>query len=173
MALQFLNYKTHKIENKNIFSNNNFYTTFINRLVKDYIDSISKQLVKSMNNDTYSFAEISSTYGVKSDVIFVYQGRDYSNDMLNSEYLTLEKTLASDAKAPISFELSVVDNKYLVKFDYLYKYYDEAFVDSFIDAFDVATNNLKNSDLLKDVSILSDKALAFIDAFISTAKSLE
>ena len=42
--------------------------------IPDYVSRVQEQLLSSMANDIYSFAEISRAYGIRPEIMFVYQG---------------------------------------------------------------------------------------------------
>ena len=140
---------------------------------KDFTADVQKQLVKNMNSDIFSFAEVANAYDIKSDLIFVYQGADFGMDALDSEYMTMNEMLPGDAKAPISFEMSITSGKYLVKFDYKTELFNSDFAESFVDSFETAARNFLSASALKEVSILSDEAKKFIDKHNATETEIK
>ncbi len=130
---------------------------------KDFASDLQKQLIRNMNSDIFSFAEIANAYDIKSDIIFVYQGADFGIDALDSEYMTMDEILPGDAKAPISFEMSITSGRYLVKFDYKTEFFNNEFAESFVDSFETAARNFLSASALKDVSIVSEEAKSFIN----------
>ena len=46
----------------------------------DFLKGMTKQIFDNMTNDIYSFSVISRTYGVKADVMFIYQGDSFNFD---------------------------------------------------------------------------------------------
>ena len=140
---------------------------------KDFTSDIQKQLVKNMNSDLFSFAEVANAYDIKSDIIFVYQGADFGMDALDSEYMTMDQALPGDAKAPISFEMSITKGSYLVKFGYKTELFNNEFAESFVDAFETAAKNFLSESALKNVSIVSENAKQFIDKVNDTDFEIE
>ena len=47
------------------------------RPVADFVSATGAQLLESMENDIYSFGEISRGFNLKPEVMFAYQGGDF------------------------------------------------------------------------------------------------
>ena len=53
-----------------------------NRIVLDLIREAQEQIMQNMANDIFSFAEISAAYDIKADIIFAYQGDEFTFDSI-------------------------------------------------------------------------------------------
>ncbi|MDO5441461.1 MAG: amino acid adenylation domain-containing protein, partial [Bacillota bacterium] len=140
---------------------------------KDLALELQKQLAKSMSNDLFAFAEIANAYDVKSDVMFVYQGADFGMDVLNSDIMEFSQGYSADAKAPITFEISITGGKYLAKLDYKTEIYNAEFAESFVSSFETAAANFMSAVSIKDISILSAEGKAFVDKVNDTDTEFE
>ncbi len=139
----------------------------------EFVQAIQKQLIKNMNNDIFSFAEIANAYDIKSDIIFAYQGSEFGADVIDNDYMKMAAILSADAKAPISVELSISDGKYIAKFGYKTDIYNVEFIKSFADSFDVAINNFINADAIEGISILSENGRKVLDQSNATDFPIE
>ncbi len=128
--------------------------------VKNTLKALGTQLMNSMANDIYSFAEISRAYSVKADLIFVYQGDEFCFDSLcgePAEMLTLE---SETAKAPISLSVYIRNGKIVADAEYEQSLYGEAFIRSFTESFFAAIGEFLTKETLGEVSLLTENAEA-------------
>ncbi|MDO5448907.1 MAG: amino acid adenylation domain-containing protein, partial [Clostridia bacterium] len=102
--------------------------------ILELINETKEQLIGSMSNDIFSFAEVSSTYGIKSDIIFAYQGDDFTFDTLCGEKAELLDVTPGVAKAPITLNVYVKDGKYEFVADYKCDMYSKEFIDSLLSS---------------------------------------
>ena len=129
------------------------------------VKELSDQILDSMINDTYSFAEISREYGIRTDIMFIYQGQDFAHTSFCGESVEEIPIELTDKKAPISLQVFVDGNKLLYKADYDNNSYSEKLIRSLIDAFDTALKGFLSCSSLKDVSLVSDEMLKVMDEY--------
>ncbi|MBE6519057.1 MAG: amino acid adenylation domain-containing protein [Thermoplasmata archaeon] len=135
---------------------------------QDYVRGISQQLMDSMSNSVMSFAEINKEFGVKSDMLFVYQGAMFGFETIcgaPAEQIRLSSDLV---KSPITFMLSEVKGKLHYECEYDKSLYSHGFVESLVDAFDTAVEGFLKRDELADVTVLSDRAAKVLEGFDQT-----
>ena len=137
------------------------------------VREVSRQLTDSQNNDIYSFAEISRALHVSADVMFAWQGDEFTFDTFCMKSAKMEDLALSEAKAPIN--LNVVIDQGMIRYlmEYRGDLYSENYMRRFVQAVDSAVNGLLHCAKVKDVSILSKEAeeqlLRFNDTFDDTA----
>ena len=134
--------------------------------VVDFIKTTQDQLMDSMANDIYSFAEISRECGVKSDIIFVYQGDNFNFDSLCGEKALCQSLLPPVAKAPLTLNMNIVDGGFEVEAEYRKNIFSTAYVKAFLEAMEQTVNGFMVTEMLKNVSLLSpdaEKKLAVIN----------
>lgn len=125
--------------------------------VKKLISDMQSQLIDSMSFDSLSFAELSKLYGVKADIIFVYQGNDFVFDELCGEKAELISLKFNEAKAPISINVYLKGNRFEISAEYRREIFSKELVSSLLDAFTATITSFTRSEYLKSVSMLSDK----------------
>ncbi len=128
-----------------------------------YVKSIASQLVDTMSNDIYSFAEISRKFGVKSDVMFIYQGESFAFDEFCGKPSQEIPVVLEDDKAPIAIQVSVRNKAFRYTVDYDNALFSEALVKSLISAFDMAVSNFLICENLAGVSLLDAASLEKMD----------
>lgn len=141
--------------------------------VADYMAKTQSQLLDSMQNDIYSFAEISNAYKIKPVIMFVYQGDDFVEFEIGGRKTVFREAVPDKAKADISINIFVENNKYRFEFEYMSHIYSKEFIERFYDIFITAANSFLNSEKIGDVSILSEKEEAKIEKFNETDYPIE
>lgn len=136
--------------------------------VKRLIASVGEQLVSSMTNDVYSFGEISRSFDIPMDIMFVYQGESFTFDSIGGEPAESIPLSLSDTKAPLSFYLFEKDGAAEFRFEYRSDMYSGRFIRAFAEYFEMTCAELTNKRLVREVSILSPAVKARISGFNAT-----
>lgn len=138
------------------------------KTVREYVADMGTQLMDSMANDIYSFAEISRELSAKSDVMFAYQGSEFGFDSLCGEPAVLHNLSLDQAKAPLNINVFLKDRQIQWYAEYNADRYSEEYIENFLSAMDTAAGEFIRNKRLKEVSVLSEKAAARIAAFNAT-----
>ena len=136
----------------------------------ELIRATQEQLMSNMSNDIYSFAEISKAYGIKSDIIFVYQGDNFNFDTLCGEKATFRSLLPPVAKATLSITVNLIDGRFDIAADYRKDIYSAPLIESLIDAMGLVVRCLISKESLKDVSLLSEESAMRLTAINDTKR---
>lgn len=136
--------------------------------VRDLIASTGEQLMNSMTNDIYSFAEISRAFEIPMDVMFVYQGESFTFDSIGGEPAESIPLKLSDTKAPISFYIFEKDGKAEFQFEFRSDMYSGRFMRAFAECFEKASDEFMKKQLVREVSILTDRVKERIVGFNAT-----
>ena len=136
----------------------------------ELVDSVQKELLNNMTYDCMSFVDISNKYNLKSDVLFVYQGENFGKEKIKNSVIEYYDSLNDEAKAPITFEVSINEGRYNVTLNYKKDMFNETMMQCLIDSFVECANNLCSSNKVKDISILDNHSKTFIDRMNDTDK---
>ena len=145
----------------------------LDRKISEYLESIQKQLMDSMSNDLFSFAEINHAYQIKPEIMFVYQGDDFVEFELDGQKTVFEEAVSDTAKATISINVFVENGTYRYEFEYRSNQYSENWIKRFYDIMLEATQSFLKSETVGDVSILSKEQEACIEQFNATEYPVE
>ena len=137
--------------------------------VKDMILTTQKQILASMSNDIYSFAEISAAYGIHSDIIFAYQGSAFSYEYFLGQKAEFVKVAPNTTKSAITITVFLKDGKYELNAEYQREKYSDAFINSFLDVFDLVLTGFTKNDKAEDINILSEEAARTLERINNTA----
>ena len=132
--------------------------TGADRAVVELIRETQEQLMGSMTNDLYSFAEISGAYGIRADLIFVYQGDAFSFEKLCGEPAERIDVQPVVAKAPITVSVYLRNGKFEIEAAYRQDFYNAAFMNSFLDVFDLTIQGFYEEERTGGIVLLSETA---------------
>ncbi len=136
--------------------------------VSEYVKGISEQIMNSMSNSVMSFSEISKEFGIRSDILFVYQGATFAFDSFCGEPSVPLLMQPDKSKSPITLMLSVVGGRLQYDCQYDKALFSEDFVSSIISSFDRAIEGFITMDELSDISILDDSSKEQLERFNDT-----
>lgn len=141
--------------------------------VVSFVESMQKQLMDSMANDIYSFAEISRKFGLKSDIFFNYQGDNFNFDNIGGENAELVACEVDAAKAPVSFEVFLEKGVYNVTVTYRTDYFCNDFMESFAGALAQVAESFTQCETLNQVSLMTAEERVKFDEMNATDMPLE
>lgn len=136
--------------------------------IADFLTGMKDSLMQSMSNDIYSFAEISRAYDIKADIIFAYQGADFAFDAIGGEKAGVKALSLDAAKAPLSIDVVIRDDKPGILCEYRADMYSENIILNMAQSLSSITGELLQKTYLKEVSALSAKAEKEMDDFNAT-----
>ena len=135
----------------------------------DYVRSVGQQIQQSMAHDLFSFMEIAHDFGVRSDILFVYEGKISQNLKLGDEEIKNAVLLPNnEAKAALLIAVNDVDEGFNIHIEYNGDKYQEWSLKSFISSvMKVFVSLIKNEDLAS-LSLLDKEDLKKIDEYNAT-----
>lgn len=139
-----------------------------NTPLPEYLQAVQKQLLSSMRNDIYSFAEVSRAYHINADVLFAYQGDDFVEFDLDGQKTIFREGVSDKAKAKLSIDVFVEKGIYRFEFEYRKDLFSKAFIERFLDIFVQSANSFLKAKTLGEVNITSPKQATIIEEFNQT-----
>jgi amino acid adenylation domain-containing protein len=128
--------------------------------VTQAIGECQSMLVNAMVYDIFSFAEICSTYGLSSDVLFAYQGDlDSEDTLLIGGKEAKEKNLSmadAQSKSPFGLDIYLADNRVKYEFEYEPAMYGEATIQQFYQLMEAVVKGLLTAETLGDLFALQE-----------------
>ena len=136
--------------------------------VADFVKTTGDQLIGSMENDIYSFSEISSAYDIKPDISIAYQGETTDTLTLGGESCELKLLHLDTAKFPLSIDVFISGGKLLLLAEYRSDLFSDELVKGFVKALEKAATEFTEKDELSQISILTEEQKKKIDRFNET-----
>lgn len=138
------------------------------------LHKLQSELLSNMEHDIYSFAEISSTYGIQSNLQFVYQGE--MNGSLENGCEALEGTFRKEvigwnSDAIMDLLMQVVnrgEGTYDVDVDFKENLYPLEWIENFTASFQVAVEQLMLCDRVDDINLFSRRDETLVNQFNQT-----
>ena len=138
------------------------------RRIAELVKATGEQLIGSMENDVYSFAEISRAYDIPADIMFAYQGEGLDFAEIGNAPTKMISLSLSDAKAPLNINVGIKNGKLIFACDYRSDRYSEVFMRGFVACMEKTAVEFTDKKLLKEVSVMSAGAAKLIDRFNAT-----
>lgn len=139
--------------------------------VQSYMDRLNEQLMGSMANDIYPFADIAARYGISSDLIFSYQA-ELSDDYPLGDFIAKGTDLSLDMpKEPLLLQVRLHDGIYYLEAEYRSDLYREETILNILNSYNTAMTSVRFEKLADNISILSAEQLETLDSFNDTDKS--
>ena len=141
---------------------------------KDFVFRMGRQLGDSMSNDIYSFAEISHNFGVRSDLLFVYEGSigtSYTVGGKPAKPITLQQQMAS--KAALTFYVYDTESGFRIECEYETEHYEEWNILSMLGSMEVLMKALVKNEKIDDISLLTKEMKESLNEFNRTEHEVE
>ncbi len=142
-------------------------------VINDVIAETQRQLVNSMANSIYSFAEISAAYGIRSDILFIYQGDNFVFTELCGEPAEFISVLPSVGKVPLSINVFLENGKFRAEAEYRCEMYNQPFVENLLDVFERTVSGFAEKEKAEEISLLSESADRLFSVINNTARPFE
>ena len=136
--------------------------------IKDFLYDVKQQLLGAMNNDIYSFAEVSTNLGINSDVLFVYQG-DYLalGTVCGQPYhaIPLEKNATG---SPLDAQIFNTADGPSLHVEYQKNLYSDALIGELMRCYANVLRSMLTVERLADIELLNADQLQLLDSFNDT-----
>ncbi|WP_044933015.1 condensation domain-containing protein, partial [Oribacterium sp. NK2B42] len=140
--------------------------------ITDVLSACSQYLIGAMSHDIFSFNEISNRYGIRSDVIFAYQGDSNGDKELVIGGFAVSETEEQDlsqAKASIDMNVMLDGDKIEYEYEYDPEMYSSYTLDGLVGMMDRIVSELIVRDKIGDISLVIEedkqKIISLHDSF--------
>lgn len=144
-----------------------------NESIAAYLDAVKDQVMHLMDHDIYSFGEASREFGIKPDILFAYQGDNFSEFNIGGNRAEMLEAELSTAQAPLSIDIYIKSGKYSFQTAYRGDLYEEATVRLLTDVYIEALRSFLTALDFKEVKLLSAEAKARLAAYNATDAAVE
>ena len=126
------------------------------------------QLLESMANDIFSFADVSKAYGVRADAMFAYQSGDFGTASLGGEPVETVPIALDTAKSALSVELAPVGNGYRLSVEFDTGVYSDAFVHGFCESMQAVADAFMTRKTLNEIGLTTASQRTAWDRYNAT-----
>lgn len=139
-----------------------------NTRVADYLRAVKEQVMASMTNDLFSFAEVSGIADVSSDVLFAYQG-DYLalGTVCGAPFqrIMLESNATGSA---LDFQVFAGTDGLVLRAEYQRNRYSDAYVTDMARTYGCIVRGMLTCERVVDIELVDEAQLSGLDAFNDT-----
>lgn len=135
---------------------------------KDLLISVQKQLLGCMNNDIFSFAEVSEAFDIKSSLLFAYQGDLEYDSTLCGESIKIQNLLENATGETLAIQVFKNSDNYTIECEYDAKCYTNTLIEEFVNSFNIVLSEFISKQALNEISICTPKQLEVLDKFNDT-----
>ena len=136
--------------------------------VSNYLLKTNKQVIKSVKNNVYPFADMNKDLGVSADVLFAYQGDYFYSGEYKGKLLEVKPLLRKDGKEKLSVELHRLEGKYIIWVEYRADLYNESTIKHIIKMFEVVMKEFLKKEKLIDINLVDEEEEKLLDSFNKT-----
>ena len=136
-------------------------------------EDTGKQLMDSMANDIYSFAEISRELEVRPDVLFVYQGDTFNFDSFCGKPSEMQDVHLSGEKEPILFQMRKFGDTYEYGVEYDGTRFTPDFIEFFTKSFDNAIWEFMTCSTLSEVCLTDERTMDVVKKMNDTESEFD
>lgn len=141
-----------------------FYAKFDDEsTIEDTLKEAHEQMVACVHHDSASFAELAKVLGIRSDIMFTYQG---------SLFNSLDMMETPDIQANLVFLIFKREKHYDVRVEYRTSYYEESSIRRLMDLFGKIVRGFTMCSTLKEIQLQSEEDRKLIDRFNETETPL-
>ena len=142
-----------------------------NDTVVKYITECQNYLINAMANDIVSFSELSSSYGLDSDILFAYQGEGDDDVVLGGRKATEVSVDLDQEKSPFGLDISIQDDNVIYDFECDNAKYGTFTIDRFSELLDAIVDGfISKSSMAEVMNIETVKKLTKESVKTSSAK---
>ncbi|MGN1137867.1 MAG: AMP-binding protein, partial [Ruminococcus sp.] len=144
-----------------------------NESIVQFLKNLDSQIQSNRKYDLYSYADICSDLQINPPTIFAYHGDTFRNVSFCGKEIFVNSMDVPDAKANVSAELSRINGKFSLRFEYRADLYEEKSAESFLKSFEKAVTEFIGKENISDIDITDNEQLALLDSFNNTERDYE
>ncbi|MBR2275853.1 MAG: AMP-binding protein, partial [Lachnospiraceae bacterium] len=145
-----------------------------NRGISDYISKVGRQLVDSQSYDVYSFEEISRDLGVRSDLLFAWQGVFEPEEETFCGKPSKQIPLSlSEAKANIELQVYPYGEGIAYLCSFRKELYTESFIRRFLRVYEQVLLGFLAKERLSEISFLDAETEKQLESFNDVKADIE
>ncbi|MBQ4254786.1 MAG: amino acid adenylation domain-containing protein, partial [Bacilli bacterium] len=132
-----------------------------------------KELLSGLEeNDLYSFGDIVNDYDVSADMMFAYQGDDFSFNEIGGLPVTSVLLESDTPKSAFGLDVFLENGAFRAHFEYNDSIYNEFTIASFYRLYELVLNELLNKKRIGEISLLPKEEKELLDSFYHTEVEL-
>lgn len=136
------------------------------------LNEMKDNLINLQANDLYSFADIAKEYDIKADIMFAYQGDNFTFDKIGGEKVDVILLESDTPKSAFGLDVFLENNTFRAHFEYDEAIYNEYTIASFERLFELVLNELMVKKTISEINLLPDEDLKLYKKFNSSKEPI-
>lgn len=136
--------------------------------VEEYLTNVKEQLIGSMTNDIYSFAEIASSTDINSDILFAYQGDYLSFEKICGYPYERMKLETNSTGSAINFQIFEKDGEIILDVEYKGNLYSDEFIDGLMKCYRSVLSSMLRAERMFEIEVTEESQIKELDSFNNT-----
>ncbi len=133
--------------------------------VDEYLQGVQKNFLETMSHDIISFGELAQTYGIASDILFVYQGEMFNGLSLGGRQYPASPLPAGEVQADISVMVMKNEGEYEISLDYRADIYREETAGGLLKLFVQVLKEMLVRKRLEQIALVSEADIQLLNRF--------
>ena len=129
-------------------------------------------LLNLQANDLYSFEDIAKEYDIKADIMFAYQGDNFTFDTLGNEKVDVILLESDTPKSAFGLDVFLENNTFRAHFEYDCAMYNEYTISSFKRLYELVLNELIVKNKISEINLLPKEDYNFYKEFNSSKEEI-
>ena len=139
-----------------------------NQDIKEFFDSVKEQLLGCMNNDIYSFANLSADTGITGDILFAYQGDVLDIGGFANNEIERIPIMENATGEKLALQMFKKDGIYNIRAEYRSDLYSKEFINILLRSFENVMLKFLSAKKISDISLTSYKDLQTLNLWNQT-----
>ncbi|MBR6071206.1 MAG: amino acid adenylation domain-containing protein [Acholeplasmatales bacterium] len=136
------------------------------------LNEMKENLIGLQANDLYSFSDIVKAYDIKADVMFAYQGDNFTFDKIGGEKVDAILLESDTPKSVFGLDIFLENNVFRAHFEYDEAIYNENTINSFKRLYELILNELMIKKIIKEINLLPEEDLKYYKEFNSSKEPI-
>ena len=140
--------------------------------VLNKIKEMKDNLLGLQSNDLYSFADISKDFDIKADIMFAYQGDNFTFDKIGGEPVDVILLESDTPKSAFGLDVFLENGIFRAHFEFDEAIYNDYTINSFKRLFELVLNELMVKKTINEINLLPEEDLKFYKEFNSSKEPI-
>ena len=136
------------------------------------LNEMKDNLLNLQANDLYSFEDIAKEYDIKADIMFAYQGDNFTFDTLGNEKVDVILLESDTPKSAFGLDVFLENNTFRAHFEYDCAMYNEYTISSFKRLYELVLNELIVKNKISEINLLPEEDYNFYKEFNSSKEEI-
>ncbi len=133
--------------------------------VVDFLHRTQELMTGCRQHEAYAYSDVINDLGLQIATMFAWHGPLFDSLSFGGQPMLASRLNNNTLGVSLYVKAYTRDGHYEVEAEYAGNEYSEALVDQYLESYEAVVNGFLGSELLRDISIVSEKQIALLDSF--------